>query len=217
MSAVDPQITASELLRVFHDGEPIFFWSCLHDGCHCRSGIFFPATQADSLTIYFALFASLYGQRLWVQAGVLDVLVPPSQLFERVRSGIDFLVPIPALLFFEAARLLHRLGRLSVTSWESFSARYADPLSRSDLRLRITPSTTPCGTTWPEHSAISSRSKTFGFVALPAALGYVAARQTMERDQQLKAIQKELEVARHIQLSILPAEFPSSEAFRGEG
>jgi phosphoserine phosphatase RsbU/P len=54
-------------------------------------------------------------------------------------------------------------------------------------------------------------------VALPAALGYVAARQTMERDQQLKAIQKELEVARHIQLSILPAEFPSSEAFRGEG
>ena len=45
-------------------------------------------------------------------------------------------------------------------------------------------------------------------------MGYVAARQTMERDQQLNAIQKELEVARRIQLSIVPAEFPRSENFR---
>jgi len=60
------------------------------------------------VAIYFALFAFLYGQRLWVQAGVLGVLVPHSQLFERLRYGIDFLVPIPAFLFFNAAELLHR-------------------------------------------------------------------------------------------------------------
>jgi phosphoserine phosphatase RsbU/P len=53
-----------------------------------------------------------------------------------------------------------------------------------------------------------------GFVAFLVALGYVAARQTLERDLQLSEIQKELEVAKRIQLSILPAEFPSSANFR---
>lgn len=53
-----------------------------------------------------------------------------------------------------------------------------------------------------------------GFVAFLVALGYVAARQTMQRDQQLNEIQKELEVAKRIQLSILPREFPASANFR---
>jgi sigma-B regulation protein RsbU (phosphoserine phosphatase) len=61
---------------------------------------------------------------------------------------------------------------------------------------------------------MDSKVEPYGFVAFLAALGYVAARQTLERDQQLNAIQKELEVARRIQLSILPLEFPSSQNFR---
>ena len=53
-----------------------------------------------------------------------------------------------------------------------------------------------------------------GFVAFLASLGYVAARQTLQRDQQLSEIQKELEVAKRMQLSILPAAFPNSANFR---
>ena len=53
-----------------------------------------------------------------------------------------------------------------------------------------------------------------GFVAFLVALGYVAARQTLQRDQQLSEIQKELEVAKRIQMSILPAAFPNSANFR---
>jgi sigma-B regulation protein RsbU (phosphoserine phosphatase) len=53
-----------------------------------------------------------------------------------------------------------------------------------------------------------------GFVVFLGCLGYVAARQTLERDLQLGEIQKELEVAKRIQLSILPAEFPNSASFR---
>ena len=52
-----------------------------------------------------------------------------------------------------------------------------------------------------------------GFVAFLLALGYVAARQTLQRDQQLSEIQKELEVAKRIQLSILPSAFPDSANF----
>ena len=54
----------------------------------------------------------------------------------------------------------------------------------------------------------------FGFLAFLASLGYVAARRTLQRDQQLNEIQNELEVARRIQLSILPAEFPKSVHFQ---
>ncbi len=54
----------------------------------------------------------------------------------------------------------------------------------------------------------------FGFAAFLGTLGFVAARSTLRRDQQLKEIQNELEVARRIQLSILPSEFPFSTNFR---
>jgi len=53
-----------------------------------------------------------------------------------------------------------------------------------------------------------------GFVAFLGALGYVAARQTLQRDQELSEIQKELQVAKQMQLSILPASFPNSANFQ---
>jgi phosphoserine phosphatase RsbU/P len=54
----------------------------------------------------------------------------------------------------------------------------------------------------------------FGFAVFLSALGYVAARRTLQRDQQLSEIQRELEVARRIQLSILPASFPPLPHFQ---
>ena len=53
----------------------------------------------------------------------------------------------------------------------------------------------------------------YGFAVLLGCLGYVAARKTLARDQQLQDIQNELEIARTIQRSILPSKFPESHAF----
>jgi phosphoserine phosphatase RsbU/P len=53
-----------------------------------------------------------------------------------------------------------------------------------------------------------------GFAVFLICLGYVAARRALQREQQLNEIQKELDVARRIQLSILPAQFPPSPQFR---
>jgi sigma-B regulation protein RsbU (phosphoserine phosphatase) len=53
----------------------------------------------------------------------------------------------------------------------------------------------------------------YGFAVFLCCLGYVAARRALDRDQQLNSIQQELEVARRIQLSILPAAFAASEYF----
>jgi len=59
-----------------------------------------------------------------------------------------------------------------------------------------------------------SNLEPFGFAVLLACLGYVAARRTLKRDVELGEIQKELEVAQSIQLSILPGAFPASVDFR---
>jgi sigma-B regulation protein RsbU (phosphoserine phosphatase) len=55
--------------------------------------------------------------------------------------------------------------------------------------------------------------ETYGFAVLLCCLGYVAAKRALHRDQQLNSIRQELEVARRIQLSILPAAFAASEHF----
>jgi sigma-B regulation protein RsbU (phosphoserine phosphatase) len=54
----------------------------------------------------------------------------------------------------------------------------------------------------------------FSFLLLLVALGIVAGRRALATEQQLSIIQKELEIARRIQLSILPSAFPASDSFR---
>jgi sigma-B regulation protein RsbU (phosphoserine phosphatase) len=61
---------------------------------------------------------------------------------------------------------------------------------------------------------LPSHVEPYGFAVLLACLGYVAARRTLQRDQELGEIQKELELARGIQLSLLPPPFPVSTSFR---
>jgi phosphoserine phosphatase RsbU/P len=177
--------------------------------------------------------------------------VPHSQLFERLRSGIDYLVPIPAFLFFNAAGLLHRLGRilgyvlgvllgsLAIMTFAFGPSRWyhvtnnvivivglillviqsllKNDRTRDFIVIRRGLLVFAAFALWDNVAwtlGHLSHVEPFGFVAFLAALGYVAARQIMERDQQLNAIQKELEVARRIQLSILPPEFPRSETFQ---
>jgi sigma-B regulation protein RsbU (phosphoserine phosphatase) len=52
------------------------------------------------------------------------------------------------------------------------------------------------------------------FAVLLASLGYVAARRLLLRDRELGEMRGEMETARRMQLSILPAAFPESPHFR---
>ncbi len=54
----------------------------------------------------------------------------------------------------------------------------------------------------------------YGFAVFLGCLGYVAARRTLTRDEELNEIQRELELARRIQISLLPAAFPEFAAFK---
>lgn len=69
---------------------------------------------------------------------------------------------------------------------------------------------------WTNISELLGHAITFefyGFAVLLCCLGYVAARQILHRDQQLHAIQQELDIARRIQMSILPASSPDTDHF----
>jgi sigma-B regulation protein RsbU (phosphoserine phosphatase) len=58
------------------------------------------------------------------------------------------------------------------------------------------------------------RLEPVGFLILLASLGYVTAKTTFRRHEQLVEIESELEIARRIQLSLLPQDFPSSTDFQ---
>ncbi|WP_236657437.1 PP2C family protein-serine/threonine phosphatase [Acidisarcina polymorpha] len=69
---------------------------------------------------------------------------------------------------------------------------------------------------WTNVSELLGHAATFefyGFAILLCCLGYVAARRTLDRDERWSAIQQELDIARRIQMSILPAASPNSDNF----
>lgn len=58
MSVVDPQITASELLRIFHRDEPYLFMGTAFTTVAILAAAFSALRRkVDSLTIYFALYS----------------------------------------------------------------------------------------------------------------------------------------------------------------
>jgi sigma-B regulation protein RsbU (phosphoserine phosphatase) len=262
--AVDPQLTASDVLRVFHRDEPYLFLGAAFTTTAILAAAFsLVRRKLDPLLIYFALFAFLYGQRLWIQSGLLALLIPPhSEVFLRLRDAMEFVVPIPAFLFFNAAGLLHRggklvgyllgaiLGSLALVTLVFGPSRIYHVINnvvviavlillvvQHVLVMLADRTGSPASSSVSRDFAIirrgffvfaalamcdnfalffglHSKVEPYGFVVFLGALGYVAARQTLERDQQLGEIQKELEVAKRIQLSILPGGFPSSLNFR---
>jgi len=59
----------------------------------------------------------------------------------------------------------------------------------------------------------SQNVEPLGFAFFLGTLGYVAAKRSLHRDHQFSEIQKELEIARRIQTSILPSAYPQSAHF----
>ncbi len=112
MLPADPQLTASQVLRTFHHDEFYLFLGAAFTALGLVSIAFaFLSRKFDAMLFWLALFAILYGQRLWLQSGLLALMVPPSLFFASLRESSNYLVPIPAFFYFEAAGFLGRYGR----------------------------------------------------------------------------------------------------------
>jgi phosphoserine phosphatase RsbU/P len=250
--AYDLGITPHQVLATFRYDAPYLFLGSAFIAVGLISGAFSAVRRkADTLLIYFALFATVYGLRLWIQAEIVKLMFDDSVFYLRFREGINYIVPVPAMLFLNATGGLTRLGKsagyllvvvgsiLAVATfafgpapWFHTANNVAVILALTALILQVVIRSRVdrdiavirrgllvfAATALVDNAGGMLRWRwriePYGFVALLAALGYVAARHALARDQQLGEIQKELEVARRIQLSILPGEFPSSPSFR---
>ncbi len=252
MFLVEAQLSASEVLRIFHQDEPALFLGSAFTTVGIVTVAFcLLRRRFDALLVWLGVFAFLYGQRMWFDTGILHVTLAGNQLFADLRWAVDFVVPIPAFLFFQAAGLMPRRGKLvtAILSIVFLSLAVAVfVVGRLPLLHTINNVLVIAALPWilvrtfllgkRDHDFVVLRRglsifvvlalwdnlggahwlgfdiEPYGFAFLLGCLGYVAARRTLERDQQLGEIQKELEVARSIQLSILPGAFPESADFR---
>jgi phosphoserine phosphatase RsbU/P len=246
-------LTADEVLRTFQSEAFMLFLGAAIVATGLVAAAFAAIRRRPaSLLVYFALFALLYGARMWLQTRLLGFIFDGSTFFIRLRSAINYVVPIPAFLFFDGAGFLRRKARvlthiiLCVFAMLAIATLITGPhnvyqdinnvlvitalillltepmrglaLDRDFTIARRGLLTFAAFALWDNLAGVLRsrlpRIEPIGFVALLAALGYVAARQALQRDEQLAEISKELEVARRIQLSILPAEFPNSGRFQ---
>ena len=245
-------LTADEVLRTFQsEAFTLFLGAAIAATGLVAAAFAAMRRQRSSLLIYFALFALFYGTRMWMQTRLVGFIFSGSSAFVRIRSAINYVVPVPAFLFFDAAGFLGRKIRVltylffAVFAWLTLATLITGPsnIYRQTNNVLVIVAlfllvTEPMRGLSPDRDFIIARRglltfggfalwdnlveisrlrtpriEPFGFIALLACLGYVAARQALRRDQQLAEIQKELEVARRIQLSILPSEFPPSGKF----
>jgi sigma-B regulation protein RsbU (phosphoserine phosphatase) len=245
-------MTANQVLRAFrHDAPSLLFGAMIMAVGLVAAAVSEIRRKHDPILIYLAFLAGLYGLRMWLQSGMF-LMMQDWSFYPRISSAIDYVVPIPAFLFLDAAGFLHRrtrnalygvgivlallaLATLAVGRQNIFYTVNAvliiaalttlvlismsrRPLNRDAVVIRRGLLIFAAFIFWENFRNLLGISlpniEPIGFVAFLVALGYVAARQTIERDLQLSEIQKELEVAKRIQLSILPAEFPSSANFR---
>ena len=143
--------------------------------------------QPDFSIVAAGLWATFSGL-FWAALALATFVLGPSPLYHQINN----IVVIAALLFLVVQSLLNRDRNRDFVVF------------RRGLLIFVT------FALWDNVAGVfglASKVEPFGFAAFLVTLGYIAARQTMERDQQLNAIQKELEVARRIQLSILPVSF----------
>jgi sigma-B regulation protein RsbU (phosphoserine phosphatase) len=252
MYAPAPEMTADQVLQVFrHDAPSLLFGAMIMAVGLVAAAFSEIRRKHDPILIYLAFLAGLYGLRMWMQSGIF-LMMEDWSFYPRVSSALDFVVPIPAFLFLDAAGFLHRRTRNALYGVGMVLALLAVAtlaVGRQTIFYQINAVLIIAGLTMLVLISMSRRSldrdavvirrgllifaafifwenfrnllgislpdiEPIGFVAFLGSLGYVAARQTLQRDLQLSEIQKELEVARRMQLSILPAGFPKSANFR---
>jgi sigma-B regulation protein RsbU (phosphoserine phosphatase) len=105
------QLSASEVLHTFHRDEISLFLGATFATVGLISfGFLLVRRRFDALLFWLGLFALLYGGRLWMQAQLMSLMVPPSEWFDRLKAATNFLVAIPGFFFFQATRFLGRLS-----------------------------------------------------------------------------------------------------------
>ncbi len=245
-------MTAGDVLRAFHhDSINLFLAAAFISIGLLAIGFSFVRRRFDALLSFFAWFAVMYGDRLWLQSNFAQLMMPPSLFMAKLRMAINCFVPVPAYFFVYASGLIGSRGRVIIYFFAALQTAlvaaifigaplhtvdtlnsifviislsvlvfFSQRLSvgrrdfyviRGGLLIFIA---FAIGTNVAEILGFHANVESYGFAIFLGCLGYVAAERALERDKQLNAIQQELEIAKRIQASILPGEFPASPHFQ---
>lgn len=252
-------MTAKEVLNAFQRDAFYLFLGAAFSAVGMVSAAFAVLRRKrEWLLTYFALFAALYGIRLWIWSSLVAMVGDSSAVYSRLHGAINYVILIPAFLFFISLGLPRRFERavgyamvgfgcvlalltflfgdspfyerinsIAVMTVSAFflirfmvvgSARARSKEAADFAVIRWGLLVFVAFVVWQNIAQFFVTSvpllEPLGFAVFLGTLGYVAARSTLRRDRQLKEIRRELEVARRIQLAILPREFPTSTNFR---
>jgi len=255
MVLIDTQLTAGQVLHAFDRDAPYLFLGAAFITVGFVSiGFCALRRRFDALLVWMAIFAGLYGIRLWLQAHIIGIDFASIFLIGRLRESISYLVPVPAFMFFREAGFLGHGRKITIVAYTIntiflcifVAAMLLGPMPVFDRVNGIVVIIALCILLFRSFGSKATQDRDFavarigvlcfvllalvdnlvgvkwlpphiepyGFAVLLGCLGYVAARRTLKRDIQLGDIQQELELARRIQLSILPGAFPASVSFR---
>jgi sigma-B regulation protein RsbU (phosphoserine phosphatase) len=255
MVLFDAQPTASQVLHAFDRDAPYLFLGAAFITVGFVSiGFCALRRRFDALLVWMAIFAGLYGMRLWLQAHIIGIDLASVFLIGRLRESISYLVPVPAFMFFREAGFLGHSRKITSVAYTInaiflcifVAAMLLGPRHVFDTINGVVVTIALCILLFRSIGSKATQDRDFavvrigvlsfvllaladnlvdvkwqprhiepyGFAVLLGCLGYVAARRTLKRDIELGDIQQELELARRIQLSILPGAFPSSTNFR---
>jgi phosphoserine phosphatase RsbU/P len=149
-------------------------------------------------------------------AGFLGVmgrkLVGPAALFFFVLFALTVVLgPLPAIDRTNSIAVIACLTALAVQSFAHKAGDRDFVLIRWGLCIFIA---FALFNNIRDFFGVHPRTEPLGFACFLAILGYVTTRRTLRRDQEFTALQKELDIARSIQTSILPAAWPPSRNFQ---
>jgi phosphoserine phosphatase RsbU/P len=117
MDASNPQPTANHVLGLLRYEAFYLFLGAAFTTLGLLSAAFsLLRRKLDPMLLWLALFAILYGLRLWLQLGTTYLMLGSPAFFPRLRSASNYLVPIPGFFYFQAAGFLGRYGRKIATA-----------------------------------------------------------------------------------------------------
>lgn len=105
-------MSAEEVLTAFRHDAPYLFLGAAFAAVGIVSAAFAVLRRRrDSLLICFALFAAVYGVRLWISSPMLAMMAQGATVYTRLRGAVNYVTLIPALLFFISLGLPRRFER----------------------------------------------------------------------------------------------------------
>lgn len=109
----DPQFARSVFLRVFNQSQLfLLVGAAITTIGLLAAALSLLRRRIDSLLLWFAAFAGLYGVHLLLEYQPLWSLGVQAPVLSRIGLDIGLLSPIPAFCFFDSLNLLGKLGRI---------------------------------------------------------------------------------------------------------